>query len=149
VIEQELLTKPSDLRFWHPTGIGFLTKETQEIFKPQTSTAKLQYLATDEFVAKPGETAKVLHYLRKAAAIAQKDDSVLTFWVQDRVGSSNGRAERVDNDKLGILVRCRHKQAFDAFLKTTKAVAWDPIAQLSDERRTTTWVESGIGFIGR
>ncbi|KAH7079813.1 hypothetical protein FB567DRAFT_595794 [Paraphoma chrysanthemicola] len=147
--EQGFLAKPSDLRFWHPAGIGFLSKKSQEIFTPPTSSDELQYVVTDELTTRPGAKAQALDHLGKAAAIARENDAVLSFWVQDRAGIRDIRAEGLDNNELYILVRCKNKEAYDLFYSATNTVTWELIEDLVNERRRTTWVESGLGFIGR
>ncbi|KAH7071564.1 hypothetical protein BKA63DRAFT_74846 [Paraphoma chrysanthemicola] len=149
VSEQGLLAKPSDLRFWHPTGIGFLSKKSQEVFTPPSAPGKLQYIVTDEMTTRPGAKAQTLDRLLKAAAIARENAAVLSFWVQDRIGLQDGRAEGLDDNELYILVRCKDKEAYDLFYGATNTITWQPVEDLVIERRRTTWVESGLGFIGR
>jgi hypothetical protein len=104
---------------------------------------------TDEFVPKKGAKGKIFDILRSLAVDAQEEDSMLTFWVQDRIGTSDTRSEDEHDESVYVLLRCKNKQAFKAFVAQERTGEWERVGQLSENRRTTTWVESGIGFIGR
>jgi hypothetical protein len=145
--EEGLLVRPSDLRFWHPTGIGFLTKHVHERFLQRESRSSVQYLVTNEFIPKAGMRGEVFDVLRTIATAAQEDDSVLTFWVQDRFEVSAESVGNSDDETVYVLLRCRDRSRFDEFVART--AEWKTIGHMSEARRTTTWIDSGIGFIGR
>jgi hypothetical protein len=146
--EEKLLSNPSDLRFWHPTGIGFLTKGAPAVFGPVESSSKLQYLVTEEINPRSEERSQIFELLSGVVAVAEKDDPTLTLWVQDRIGTLKTRPENIEDNSLFVLLRFEDKIGADAFYSQTNA-QWARIRQISEHNRRTTWVESGIGFIGR
>lgn len=119
------------------------------MFSSQSESSSPQYIVTDEFVPVKGALSRIFDCLKRLAALAQKEESVLTFWVQDRFGKSEHRTAIIEDESIYILIRCRGKQAWQALHSQTGAAEWKHISGLSENRRTTTWVESGIGFIAR
>ncbi|OAL46296.1 hypothetical protein IQ07DRAFT_590482 [Pyrenochaeta sp. DS3sAY3a] len=146
--EEKLLSKPSDLRFWRPGGIGFLTKGAPAVFGPVESSSRLQYLVTEEINPRNGERSKIFELFRRIVANAEQDDATLTLWVQDRIGTPDTRPEKIEDESLFVLLRFEDRNGADAFYSQTKS-EWAKIRELSEHNRRTTWVESGIGFIGR
>jgi hypothetical protein len=102
---------------------------------------------TDEFVLRQGTGNHVLEHLRKVATAAQEDEAVLSFWVQGRLDPSAASSEIGDDSSVYVLLRCQSQQAFNAFI--AQASEWKLIDGMVENRKTSTWVESGIGFIGR
>ncbi|KAL2204653.1 hypothetical protein CC79DRAFT_1398910 [Sarocladium strictum] len=150
VVPEGLLTKPSDLQFWHPVNIGFLTKGTPAIFPVDLEGSRSpQYIVTDEFKAKPGEKQVILDHLRRAAEVAEKSNGVLSFWVLSRVGVDGSVAPDLDENSLYVFVRGDDKASVDSLYEKEAADSWADVERIVIERRRTTWVESGIGFLGR
>jgi quinol monooxygenase YgiN len=141
-----LLERPSDLRFWRPSSIGFLKRSSHghgsDIFQERHHDLGPQYIVVDEIT--PRSTCKdaVLERLNRMANVAEKDESVLSFWVLHR-----GDEEQDQN--ILVFSRYRDKSAWAQFCSHKTASAWEDVHSLSDEQRTTTWVESGLGFLGR
>lgn len=146
--ERHLLERPSDLRFWYPSGIGFLAKEKGDVFQRGEEGGKVQYLVTDEFVVRSGAKEEVYSQLRAVAGVAEDAADVLTFWVQDRYGKNGSSDGGGGVYEVYVLIRCSKREAFETFWKQIQT-AWDQISQLVEDRRRTNWVESGIGFLSR
>lgn len=148
--ENKLLERPSDLRFWRSGGIGFLSKEKNDVFQQDEERCELQYLLTDEFVASSEEGAKeqLYSHLRALADSAKNQADVLTFWVLDRGGDYERYAGAEDADAVYVLIRCRTENAFETFCRRHQGT-WEQISQYAEERRRTSWVEAGIGFFAR
>ncbi|KAJ8110814.1 hypothetical protein OPT61_g6435 [Boeremia exigua] len=102
VSAEGLLSNPSDLRFWHPTGLGFLNKGGPTLFVPEGSS--IQYIVTDEFVPKLRAKSQVFEELRSVVKVSQEDERVLTFWVQDRIGTFGEYPELEDDGAILVLV---------------------------------------------
>ncbi|KAI9150709.1 hypothetical protein HJFPF1_10485 [Paramyrothecium foliicola] len=147
--EEGLLARPSDLRFWHPSGIGFFTKEGQAMFASQDNGSKPQYIVTDELKVAPGTKDTVLSQLGRIATIAANTEDVLTFWVLGRTRPDGLQSVDVEDDAFFVLIRARDRIASEKFHEVTTESEWDAIANSCVDRRRTTWVESGIGFLGR
>jgi hypothetical protein len=147
--EEGLLGKPSDLQFWHPTSIGFINKGTPKTFSVRSADSRPQYIVTEEFKAEKGQKERIFERLRNMAAVAWKDEGVLAFWVLGRVGPDGTVVPEVDEDSLYVFLLCKDREASTGFCESGTRADWEGIRQLSLDRRRTTWVESGIGFIGR
>ncbi|KAL2067202.1 hypothetical protein VTL71DRAFT_1626 [Oculimacula yallundae] len=145
--EEGLLARPSDLRFWRPAGIGFLTKKDQVVFSDQGGSVGKQYIITDELTPRHGSKGELLDILSGIAEAALNDESALSFWVQDRIGTDTGVLLEGIEDTLYLFLRCRDQASAEVFWGKTVA---SKLANLEFEnRRTTTWIDSGIGFLGR
>ncbi|SPO06781.1 uncharacterized protein DNG_09475 [Cephalotrichum gorgonifer] len=143
VREESLLERPSDLSFWRPTGVGFLGRPgTINLMKEEGTGPGLQYAVVHELVPAAGMKGQALAELRKVADLAENSPSAASFWV----------LHRGDGDKDGSLY------VFGLF--TTRMVAekfetgesrgvWERLEDMCESTRRTTWVECGIGFIGR
>jgi quinol monooxygenase YgiN len=147
---EELLVRPSDLQFWHPAGVGFINKGTPAAFPEKAAGSELQYIITDEFKANTGEKMAILERLANIAAIARKNEAVLSFWVLGRVRDDGSVVPEVDEDSLYLFLRCENKDTSDIVYEKEETLAdWEDISLRCVNRRKTTWVESGIGFLGR
>lgn len=144
---EALLEAPSDLEFWHATDIGFLAKGGCAKFPSTKKHETLQCIVTDE-LAVPGASVEALFgQLRIIADAANREPDVLTCWVLDRPldGTSAGRAEK----NVYVLLRFRTRAAYGVYRDTITRAEWKRIDQLAECRRTTTWEEAGIGFLGK
>lgn len=146
--EEGLLERPSDLRFWKPSTVGYLTRSNEDDsstnFIARGSGAlceSQQYIAIDELTPRPGQKDECLNQMRSLVALAERQILVLSFWV----------LHRGDNDdNLLVFARYDNKDAATRFCnrKDISGIR-EAIASLTEQQRTTTWVESGLGFIGR
>ncbi|KAH8700163.1 hypothetical protein BGW36DRAFT_424998 [Talaromyces proteolyticus] len=141
-----LLERPSDLRFWRPSSIGFLKRDESsresEIFQDRSHTTSpdaLQYIVIDEMTPRLGYEDIVIEQLCGMAHLAEQNDQILSFWVLNRGDEAQDQ---------GILVFSRYKNR-NASISDKAASAWKEVYALSNEQRRTTWVESGLGFLGR
>lgn len=142
-----LLEGPSDLEFWHSTDIGFLTKGGQELFSSAKELEALQCVVTDELAVPIHSKLQSLDLVGRIAERARMEPNVLSFWVLERkpTGDSFGHPE----NNLYVFMRFKTKAACDAYRYTTSQIEWEAVGGLVTNRRTTTWEEAGIGFLGR
>lgn len=147
--EEGLLAKPSDLQFWHPTDIGFLTKGAAAKFPAESNGYEPQYIITDEFKSTSENRGQVLGTLKGIATVAENDEAVLSFWVLSRVGLDGVVSSEVDGDSIYVFMRFASRGTSKPFCEERTASEWKQLKPLCVDRRRTTWVESGIGFLGR
>jgi quinol monooxygenase YgiN len=148
--EEGLLERPSDLRFWRPTTIGFLTQSSEDDSSAnfiargnQVSYEKQQYIVVDELKPRLGQKEDVLNQMRSLVALAERQTGVLSFWVLRR-------DDNEQDDSLMVFSRYDSKDAGSRFCNQKDVSGiWDVIASLTEQNRTTTWVESGLGFLAR
>ncbi|KAJ5604593.1 hypothetical protein N7510_009747 [Penicillium lagena] len=138
--EEALLDRPSDLRFWRPSSVGFLTHD-HKLVSFMTSTGTNQYIVVDELTPLAGKKGQVLEQLRRLAQDAKQIDQVLSFWVLHR-----GDGEQ--DESLLVFARYEGKAEWANFENQSKKT-WKEVYELSGEQRRTTWIESGLGFLGR
>lgn len=144
---EALLESPSDLEFWRSTDIGFFTKDGLSMFSPKKANEELQYIVTDELAVPPASIDALLEQLRKVAETASRESSVETCWVLTRDMDDHGSG--IVDDNVYVLLRFRSRTAYELYRRTASRTEWDLISQLTLKRRTTTWEEAGIGFLGK
>lgn len=144
---EALLESPSDLEFWRSTDIGFLTKDGPSIFSLKEMNGELQYIVTDELAVPIASIDALLEQLRKVAETARLESTVETCWILKRNLDEHGSAT-FDNN-VYVLLRFQSREAYELYKGTTSRAEWDMVSQLAVQRRTTTWEEAGIGFLGR
>lgn len=144
---EALLERPSDLEFWQSTDIGFLTKEEQVKFSPREECDQLQCVVTDELAVASTSKKQLLDQLRKIAERARLESDVLSFWVLDR-DSAESSSAGTEND-VYVFMRFSSETAWKAYRDTNLPTEWEMVGDLATNRRTTTWEEAGIGFLGR
>ncbi|CRG90702.1 hypothetical protein PISL3812_07747 [Talaromyces islandicus] len=146
VSAEGLLERPSDLRFWRPSSIGFLKRSSHghgsDIFQETPRGQGPQYIVVDELTPRSTCKYSVLEKLSRMANAAEKNDYVLSFWVLHR-------GDDEDDQSVLVLSRYKDKNAWVRFCSDKTASAWEEVHGLSDVHRRTTWVESGLGFLGR
>lgn len=144
---EALLESPSDLEFWHSTGIGFLSKEGQVLFATGEGSQTPQYAVTDELAVPNESKQQSLDKLRHIAETARQEPSVLSFWVLDResIEGSLGSNE----NSLYVLMRFHSKADYDEYRQAASRREWEATEALAISRRTTMWEAAGIGFLGR
>ncbi|KAL4876150.1 hypothetical protein BJY04DRAFT_223373 [Aspergillus karnatakaensis] len=149
--EEGLLARPSDLRYWRPSGVGFLSREgdagdsTTVNFMERNNRLPVaearQYIVVDELTPQAGKKEAVLQQLAGLAEEAEEEPRVLNFWVLHR---------GIGEEDEGLLVFSRYKDrnAGTTFMEGT-VEAWKTTSTFLEGERRTTWVESGIGFLNR
>lgn len=142
------MEKPSDLRFWHPTDIGFLTRKKQVNFASPETTGGRQYIVVDELLPNTGRKSDILSRLESLAARSRGEETVLTFWVLDR-GATQQDTGSIDGDGIYVFARFQDKSSYKQFQSDFGEAGWNEIDSLCEKRTTTTWVEAGLGFLGR
>ena len=141
VAEEKLLDRPSDLRFWRPTGVGFLTRPSAVVLMKTPVGSDCRYVVVDELTPRPDMKDKALDNLRNQAALAANDSSVVSFWVLHR-----GEGEADESLYVFSMFDTKaHAEAFDREARTIRGLVDDCCGDV----RRTTWVECGIGFLGR
>lgn len=106
-----------------------------------TSTGTNDYVVVDELTPLAGHKGQLLEQLRRLAQDARQINQVLSFWVLHR-----GVGEQ--DESLLVFARYESKNEWANFENQSKE-AWKEAYELSGEQRRTTWVESGLGFLGR
>lgn len=144
---EALLEAPSDLEFWHATDIGFLAKGGCAKFPSTQEQEMLQCIVTDE-LAVPGASVEALFgQLRNIADAANREPDILTCWVFDR--PLDGANPEMAEKNVYVLLRFPTRAVYDVYKDTISRAEWKIIDQLAVRRRTTTWEEAGIGFLGK
>ena len=144
VQDEALLDRPSDLRFWRPTGIGFLAKQAVNFMQREACDQKAsQYIITREMLAADGCREKLVALLEGVAARAEENERVQSFWILDRGQSEQGDAS------FYIFERYTFKDAAAEFAAELEQQSKTGYKDLCKNITCTTWIESRIGFISR
>lgn len=101
-----------------------------------------QYIVVDELTPEPGNKNGALEKLRYLSREAEKSVQVLSFWVLQRGDEEN-------DDSLLVFARYGNKHEWSAFEDVSSAETWKAVYRLCSEKRRTTWIDSGLGFLGR
>ncbi|KAL3475208.1 hypothetical protein BJX99DRAFT_230192 [Aspergillus californicus] len=138
--EEGLLERPSDLRFWRPASVGFLTRanarpNSMNFMRRDRSS---QYIVVDELTPDPGQKHRVLETLQVLAREAEGREKVLSFWVLHR---GDGELD----ESVMVFARYEDRDEFCRFDGSSAAAEWKAVRGI----KRTTWVESGLGFLGR
>jgi hypothetical protein len=105
------------------------------------STGTNHYIVVDELTPLAGYKGQVQEQLRQLAQDAKQIGQVHSFWVLHR-----GDGEQ--DESLLVFARYEGKNEWANFENQSKR-AWKEAYELSGEQRRTTWIESGLGFLGR
>ncbi|KAJ0418908.1 hypothetical protein BJY00DRAFT_324683 [Aspergillus carlsbadensis] len=133
-----LLERPSDLRFWRPL-FGFLVHGEPVDF---STLASEQYIVTHEITPNSGKKEDVLGQLRVLAREAE-GRQVLSFWVLHR-------GDEEEDQSLLVFARYKDKSQLIGIENRSETQArWKKVHECCAETRRTTWVASGLGFLGR
>ena len=139
--EESLLERPSDLRFWRPTGIGFLGRPGIVNLMKKDTDPHCQYAVVTELNPGSGMKGQALTELRKVADLAANTASVASFLVLHR--------GEVDTDEsIYVFSLFNTKTEAQTFDGGEAGGIWKRLEEICESRRTT-WVSCGIGFIGR
>lgn len=139
VADESLLESPSDLRFWRPTGIGFLTRDEPISFRVGGSD---QHVVIDQFTPSTGDKTDILALMRRIASAAAEDQHVSSFWVLDRGAD--------EDDGVYVFACYKSKEAWSTFEAGQVSELWAEARSLNQgDWLRTSWKASGIGFIGR
>ena len=148
-----LLERPSDLRFWRPSSVGFLTRDDDDGSRgpvnfmdrgrhASPSSGTRQYIVVDELMPRPGRKDQILKQLHGLAREAKRRDQVLSFWV----------LHREDGEGLLVFARYEDKDEWARFeCRDAVPAMWKGVYEsvVDEGQRRTTWIESGLGFLGR
>lgn len=105
---EALLARPSNLRYWRPSSVGFLGRTTQD-GEAVSKTKSPAYIVVEELTPRVGKKGAVLRQLDGLAREAEQDTCVLSFWVLHR-------GEGDEDDGLLVFVRCESKDAWAGFM---------------------------------
>ncbi|KAL3488330.1 hypothetical protein BJX62DRAFT_240141 [Aspergillus germanicus] len=133
-----LLERPSDLRFWRPL-LGYLLQGGPVDF---STSASEQYIVTHELTPNSGKKEEIVEQLR---ALAQEGEGsqVLSFWILHR-------GDEETDQSLIVFARYRDKsQLLNIEDRSEVQASWKKVHESCTETRRTTWVASGLGFLGR
>lgn len=139
VASEGLFTEYPDLRFWKPTGVGFMTRSPVNFAGDRKG--EKQYFVVQELSPAKGGKLKLLEGLGEVAGQAQSSDKVNSFWVLDR-------ADPGDGEDVVVVSRFDSKEDYDAFAQSERE-AWKTVSGQVKVEIVTTWVEAGIGFLNR
>jgi hypothetical protein len=81
---EKVLSKPTDLRFLQPTGIGFLARHAEQSVLQDKEDVEQVVLVKEYDPPSEGEKSKLLNSLQWLAVYmteAAKENGILTFWV--------------------------------------------------------------------
>lgn len=142
VAEQKLLERPSDLRFWRPTEIGFLSRPGTASLMKANAGSDTRYAVANELTPRPGNKGHALGELQRVAGLAADTPSTVSFWVLDR-------GEGDEDESLYVFSLFESKADAEGFEGGEAGKIWKRLDDICESRRRTTWLECGIGFIGR
>lgn len=146
-----LLERPSDLQFWRPSSVGFLMRDDDGSRGPVNfmdrghhSSGTRQYIVIDKLTPRPAHKDRILKHLHRLVREAEREDHVLSFWVLHR-----GDGEQ--DEGLLVFSRYEDKDEWSRFEdRDAVSAIWEGVYELVvDEGHRTTWIESGLGFLGR
>ena len=91
---------------------------------------------------RPGRKDQILKQLHGLAREAKRRDQVLSFWV----------LHREDGEGLLVFARYEDKDEWARFeCRDAVPAMWKGVYEsvVDEGQRRTTWIESGLGFLGR
>ncbi|CAG9981760.1 unnamed protein product [Clonostachys byssicola] len=135
-----LLSRPSDLRFWRPMGIGYDSREGGLDLAVRAQD-RPRYAVVHELEFDADCRGVVKATLARLAGQALETPAVLSFWPLGR--------EEEDGGSTLVFSLFYDKEAAETFESAPNSCVWQKIAGLCKSQRRTTWIECGIGFIGR
>ncbi|VUC26641.1 unnamed protein product [Clonostachys rosea] len=139
VVSEGLLTAYPDMRFWRPTGAGFLARTPVELKSsgdPSAGHIIIQDLTLDDSSAK----AKAVDELN---AIAKSGEASLeSFYILERENTEDG-------EDLIVFAKFNSAENYASFREGDAGRPWKAAEAIAKSVRTTQWKESGIGFLGR
>lgn len=136
-----LLERPSDLRFWRPTGIGFLGRPDTVNLMKEVTDPHCQYAVVTELTPGQGMKSQALTELRKVADLAENTASVASFLVLHR-GDDDA------DESIYVFSLFNTKLEAKTFEDGEAGEVWRGLEKIC-KSRITTWVACGIGFIRR
>ena len=139
VVNENLLNGYPDVRFWRPTGVGFLTQVSVNLEKSHEGS--FGYIVIQYLVPREGTKAKILDNLQSLAILAEKSESVGSFWVL-------GRDNHEDGQDLTLFAAFERSEDYGSF-RSAEPNRWMSVEDLCEKAVTTTWTNSSIGFLGR
>lgn len=139
--EEGLLERPSDLRYWKPTDIGFVIRPGIEGQMKVPPVGEGRYLIVNELGPNVSSKGQVMAQMRELATLAGDSRSVVSFLVLDR-----GEG---DADESVYVFSLFEDKATAKEWENAGSGIWSDLEAICLRRRRTTWRECGIGFIGR
>ena len=112
------------MRFWCPTGIGFLNHSPINMTAGHAAPKK-QYMVIQDLA--PGQDLKS-KVLGKLGAVAQSAEGVLnvgSFWVLER-------EHKEDGDDVILFARFDCKDSYEAFVHTDAGRTWGTVSGLCE-----------------
>lgn len=140
VVAENLLAGYPDVRFWRPTGVGFLTSASVNLMGGESPSHG--YIVVQDLSPLPDGKAQVLEALEPVAQAADKSTKVGSFWVLERENQEDGH-------ELTVFSAFGSKSDYDEFVASEEAGGWKSIGDVCQTAITTTWKNSQIGFLGR
>jgi quinol monooxygenase YgiN len=146
---EELLERPSDLRFWRPF-MGFLKRDgkdpkTDQFFahNQPLSAGTCQYIVVDELPPKPRHKESLMKSISELVQRAEQNQNILSFWVLKH-------EDKDEDEALLVFARYANRRTWTEFEEPEEiSVVWKEANYSCQWPRRTIWVESGIGFLGR
>lgn len=111
-------------------------------FESKSQQASPWYIGIQDLVPRNGSRSRLLEVLRALAKVAETSAGVESFWVLER-------SDKEDGDDLILFSAFVSKAKFGTFVFSEQAAAWNAVRELCQNTTTTTWLGSGIGFVGR
>ncbi|VUC32383.1 unnamed protein product [Clonostachys rosea] len=143
VARECLLSRPSDLGFWRPMDIGFASRDGG-LNLATIAQGRARYAVVHELGFDADRRGVVKAALTNLADQALDTPTVLSFWPLARDEGDEG-----DGGSALVFSVFDDKAAAETFESARTSCVWEQIVSLCKSRRRTTWIESGIGFIGR
>jgi quinol monooxygenase YgiN len=145
--KDQILQQPTDLRFLQPTGIGFMVRSGQPavFFKSEAQGEKEKsVIVVTEIEPEAGMKTELLRELEVLTEhVEKKDYGTLSFWVLEYL-------PEYSDDGITVFSRFDDHKAYEHHLASPQAAeSRATVGKGASSMRTTTWVESEIGFIGR
>lgn len=106
------------------------------------SDGSRDYIVVQDLTPRKGAKAKVLEVFAAVVKCAENRSEVGSFWIL-------GRENEEDGDDVVAFTRFDSKGDYEAFVTTGEAQNWKRVDDFCDHVQTTTWTESGIGYLGR
>lgn len=139
--DEKLLDRGSDLRFWRPTGVGFMRRSPVANVMSNGSSETCQYLIRNDLKPRSSMKQDVLSHLEVLAHLAM-DGTATTFWALHR-------GDDYQDESLLVLSLFANKSQAKAFETGAAGDVWRDVESKCSSRKRTTWLECGIGFVGR
>lgn len=145
--KDQILQQPTDLRFLQPTGIGFMVRSGQPaVFLKSEFQGEREksVIIVTEIKPEVGTKTELLRELEALTEHVEKTEhGTSSFWVLEYL-------PEYSDDGITVFSRFDDHKAYEHHLASPQAAeSRTTVGKRASSIRTTTWVESEIGFIGR